>query len=159
NAIIQALIAATINDRVDTAQPSASTEFCKYVADSILEVLMRSKKNTERSPLASYYWQRANLPGAYWAGGDLRGIDFFSAPSDGASLRRANLKKAVFYEASLKGAKLLGADLSDADLRAANLCRADLRDQEADDKGPARKTVWTGAKFGGALYDADTRFP
>jgi uncharacterized protein YjbI with pentapeptide repeats len=53
----------------------------------------------------------------------------------------------------------MGADLTGADLRGANLCRADLRDQEADEKGPARKTQWIGAKFAGATYDADTKFP
>lgn len=160
SAVIQALIAATIDDRSDETQPTASPEFCKYVADSVLEVLKRSKGyGSEQSPLATYYWQRVRVPGAYWAGADLRGVDLFGATLDGASLRRANLRKTVLYDASLKGAKLLGADLTEADLRGANLCRADLRDQEADEKGPARKTRWTGAKFAGAIYDVDTGFP
>jgi hypothetical protein len=160
NAIIQALLAATIDDRSKGTQPAASSEFCKYVADSVIEVLKRSKAyGSASSPLARYYWQRVRCPGAYWAGVDLREVDLFGSTLDGASLRRANLRKTILYDASLRGAKLLGADLTGADLRGANLCRADLSDQEADEKGPAAKTQWAQAKFAGARYDDDTRFP
>lgn len=160
NAVIQALIAATIDDRSDKSQPIASSEFCKYIADSLLEVLKQSKGyGSSQSPLAAYYWQRVRIPGAYWAGADLRGADFFGATLDGASLRRSNLCKTVLYDASLKSVKLLGAELTAADFRGANLCGADLRDHEADEKFPARKTVWTDAKFAGAIYDGGTRFP
>lgn len=159
-AIIQALLAATIDDRSDEKQPAASPEFCKYVADSVLGVLKNSRGDaSDASPLASFYLQRVRCPGAYWASTDLRRVDFFGATLDGASLRRANLKDAVFYDASLSGAKLLGADLTEADFRGANLCGADLRDQEMDKQGPARKTKWAGAKFAGAKYDGSTRFP
>ncbi len=160
NAIIQALLAATIDDRTDEKQTAPSPEFCKYVADSVLDVLKQFKGyGLEPSPLARYYWQRVSFPGAYWAGANLSGVDLFGATLDGASLRRANLKKAILYDASLRGAKLLGANLTEADLRGANLCRADLRDQDADEKGPARKTHWAAARFAGAHYDVDTKFP
>lgn len=159
-AIVQALLASTIDDRSDDSQPKASPEFCKYVADSVLEVLKKARSyGSEQSPLGRYYWQRVRFPGAYWAGAVLRDLDFYGATFDGASFRRADLRKAVFYDASLTGAKLLGADLREADFRGANLCGADLRDQDADEKGPARATNWVGAKLAGAKYDSRTKFP
>lgn len=160
SAIVQALLSATIDDRSDQTTVPASAEFCKYVADSVLEVLKRSKGyGSVPSPLNRYYWQRVRCPGAYWASAELSGVDLFGATLDRASLRRANLRKTVFYEASLRGVKLLGADLTEADFREADLCRADLQDQEKDDKGPARKTQWAGAKFANARYDSATKFP
>ncbi len=159
-AIVQALLAAIIDDPHDESRPPASSEFCKYVADSVLEVLKTSKGyGTANAPASKFYWQRARCAGAYWAGADLRGADFFGATLDGASLRRATLYGTVFYEASLRGVKLMGADIRKADFRAADLSGADLSDQEADDKGTAQSTLWEGAKFKDAIYDSKTKLP
>ncbi len=160
NAVIQALIASTIDDRTDSSQRTASSEFCKYVADSIQSTISSTHRSkTLRAPMSDFYWQRARIPGAYWAGVDLSGADMFGATLDGASLRRANLRNTIFYGASLVGCKMQGADLTGADLRAANLCGARLDDQPQDDKGPARKTTVINARFEGAIYNSYTSFP
>lgn len=148
SAIVQALLAATIDDARDGSTGAASRELSKYIADSVVKHLgavAAGKRLGEStlSPLTGYYWQRVRLTGAYWADVDARGIDFFGANFDGASLRRGHLRKAILREASLKQTVLIGADLRDADLREADLQNAELNE----------------ASLSGARYSAGTVFP
>jgi uncharacterized protein YjbI with pentapeptide repeats len=158
SAIVQALLAATIGDRGSEDKTSASAELCKFIADSVANILGARKARATQSPLQPYYWQKAQLSGAYWADIDARGVDFFGATFDGASLRRANLEGAIFYSASLVGASLAGANLRNVDLRDADLRGADLQHDDRK-SGEVRKTDISGAKLSGAQYDAKTCFP
>ena len=146
-AVIQALLAATIGDSRDGAAGGASPELSKYVADSVVEQLgarvPAGKKLAPSSPLKGYYWQRVRLSGAYWADVDARGIDFFGANFDTASLRRGRLEKAILREASFKNAVLADADVRGADLRDADFSGCDL----------------SGIKLEGAKYSPGTLFP
>jgi Pentapeptide repeats (8 copies) len=158
SAIIQALLAATIGDPRLNKPTSTSPGLCKYIADSVVEILDAKANGKKQSPLREYYWQKVQLMDAYWAGVDARGVDFYGATFDRASLRRANLEGAVFYAASLVGATLAGANLRNADLRDADLRSADLRDDSRNNRD-VRRTEWSGIKLAGAIYDTKTRFP
>lgn len=128
NAILQALLAATIDDKRTGAQMPASADLCKFVADSIVEVLHANRPHDDgNSPLKAFYWQQARLTNADWRDVDARGLDLFATNLDRALLRRANFQNTVLYNASLRSAVLCGADLRGADLRNADLSGADLR--------------------------------
>jgi len=149
-AILQALLAATIDDKRTSEQMPASTELCKYIADSIVEIqnARDSAAQHRGSPLRHFYWQQVRLTNADWKDVDARGLDLFGANLDRASLRRAKLKGAVLNRSSLKGTVLCGADLRDSDLRGANLNGADLRACDRTSKVIATQVA--GAKFHGA---------
>lgn len=162
SAIIQALLAATINDRETDNVGNAAPELCKYVADSVVDALdARNTRPRPSSPLRPYYWQRTRLEGAYWADVDARGIDLFGVDLSKASLRRANLEGTILYEANLRGAKLCGANLKKSNLYGADLCGADLRDDRMTKEGReiVTPTMWAGATFNRAKYDGRTQFP
>lgn len=84
-------------------------------------------------PLAGATLSDADLSRAILAGISLAGAD----------LRRADLRRADLQRADLTGVDLTGADLTGADLRSTDLHSAVLGD----------------ARFSGALYDEDTRWP
>ncbi len=94
----------------------------------------------------------ADLRGANLDGINLRGARYsaqtrwpagFEFRTSGAAGPEADLKKA-----NLEGADLKGADLRRADVRQARLQGADLRQAKLED-----------ARFAGALYDGQTRWP
>jgi len=172
-AILQALLAATIDDKSTSELRPAPADLCKYIADSIVEIQRASgPPSGKTSPLKGFYWQQVRLTNADWKDVDARGIDFFGANFDRASLRRANLQGSIFNRSSLKNAVLCGADLRDADLRAADLSGADLR--ACDRTSKLVPTLLAGAKLHGAnlsdvklegvdlseaLYDSATKWP
>lgn len=126
-AVIQALLAATIDDTRTTEKSSASAELCKLIADSIVEIQGARSANADAgSPLKKFYWQQVRLINADWKDVDARNLDLFGANFDRASLRRANLKDAILKNASLRNATLSGADLRNVDLSGTDLNGADL---------------------------------
>jgi len=173
-AILQALLAATIDDKRTSEQMPVSAELCKYIADSIVEIqnARDSTAQNRSSPLKHFYWQQVRLTNADWKDVDARGLDLFGANLDRASLRRAKLGGAILNRSSLKGTVLSGADLRDSDLRGADLNGADLR--ACDRTSKVIPTQLAGAKLHGANltnakldgadltlveYDGDTTWP
>jgi hypothetical protein len=153
-AILQALLAATMDDKRTDNQTPASPDLCKFIADSVVEIQgARISKSHRYSPLKDFYWQQVRLTNADWKDVDARELDLFGSNFERASLRRANLRGAIFNRASLRDAVLCGADLRDADLRGANLSGADLR--SCDRTGKIIATQLAGARLNGAnLTDA-----
>ncbi len=172
-AILQALLAATIDDKRTVDRLPASADLCKYIADSLVEILnARDTPPNLDSPLAKFYWQQTRLTNADWKDVDARGLDLFGANLDRASLRRAKLKGSILNRSSLKGTVLCGADLSGADFRGADLNGADLR--ACDRTSKVIPTVLIGTKLHGVdltktkldgvditqvAYDANTIWP
>jgi hypothetical protein len=173
-AILQALLAATIDDKRSSDKSPASSDLCKFIADNIVEVQGgRQAKLQVASPLKyGLYWQQTRLINADWKDVDARELDLFGSNLERASLRRANLRGAILNKACLRASVLSGADLRDADLRGADLTGADLR--ACHELGTMISTQLVGARFNGAdladakldgvdftgtAHDSDTKWP
>ena len=172
-AILQALLAATIDDSRTSEKLPASADLCKYIADSLVDILGAKRVATRpTSPLSDFYWQQVRLTNADWKDVDARELDLYGSNLDRASLRRANLAGSILNRSSLKGAVLCGADLRNADFRGADLSGADLRACDRTQK--AIPTQLAGIKLHGAnlsaakldgvdlaqaTYDGDTIWP
>ena len=144
-------------------EPSA---LAKYIGDNIVKALRAvvapgdQPIDRPRSPLNDWDtdWQKAQLVNVWWKGVDARGVDFFRANFDTASLREAFLCETIFYEASLRWTVLRDADLSRANLNGATLEGADLRGANligADLTGANLRN----AELDGIRFDATTKWP
>jgi len=111
----------------------------------------------------------ADLRGVNLSGGILDGADFSDANLEGCSLQDADCYWATFFrvrlrEANLRGGVFCGADLKLADLTGADLRGANFGQDNVDGSTQLQGAILTdalteNAKFTGAEYDSDTRFP
>lgn len=118
--IMSVLIAETKHEEKENVQ--------KFIADGIASALVaiipegKKSPDNEESPLKGYDFQGSTLHNAWWRRIDARGVDFYEA-----SLERASLREAFLSEAILKKANLEMAVLEDADLRNTNLQESRLK--------------------------------
>lgn len=121
--------------------------------------------NFKEAKLNGALFNDADLTSASLDGAEAVGADFRDAILENASLQRADLSKADLRGQDFRKTSLQGATLRGADLRKlkglGDVTRADFRD--ADLRGAvllgAVDYGGTTARFRGAKYDKDTRWP
>ncbi len=172
--------AAVLTALLALAPPGFADEPGKQWAGKDLAKRDLRTENLERADLEDAKLFLANLKDGRLKGANLKGADLTSASLDGADLSGANLTDATLARASLQEANLSGANLSGQDLSETSLQRASLRGANlqklrglkdvtrADFRGAdlrganllgAVDYAGATAKFQGAKYDRDTRWP
>lgn len=126
----------------DSSPPqSTHPRLVKLIADNLVDAILarvpapegkRDKDDTldpnVRSTLKELKldFQWARLTDANWSRVNARGVDFYEADLQEASLREAYLEDAVFVDAHLRNTKFLGATLRNANLKRADLSGAKI---------------------------------